>query len=91
MTQIITESFLWGWGQPTRNLPESDISYNMRSSIFVPKPWSMLILPPSTFHRGVKNVSDSDRTMFWVSYQSKSDPIEMETAVQDFTKKSIDL
>jgi hypothetical protein len=90
MTQIITGSFLWGWFCKSRNMPESSMS-NICATIFAPKPWSMLLLPPSTYHRGVKNTSNADRTMFWISYQSESDPIERESAVQDFTKKSIDL
>jgi len=96
MTQIITDSFIWGNFYPSRNLPEKDMltirsCESIRSTIFKPDKWSILILPPCTFHRGVKNNSKMNRTLFWISYQSKKDPIEYENAIQDFTKKSIDL
>ena len=90
MTQIMTSSVLWGYFCKSRGLPEKDI-LNLTATVFKPDKWSMLLLPPSTFHRGVKNHSTLDRTLFWISYQSKADPIERETAVQDFIKASIDL
>ena len=90
MTQILTSSLFWGYLCKTRNLVEKNIP-NLTATVFRPTKWSMLLLPPSVFHRGVKNNSTSDRTLFWISYQSKTDSIEQEKAVQDFTKKSIDL
>ena len=90
MTQIIVSSLFWGYFYKTRNLIEKNIP-RLTATVFKPNKWSMLLLPPSVFHRGVKNNSTVDRTLFWISYQSKNDPIEKEKAVQDFTKKSIDL
>ncbi len=90
MTQIMTSSIVWGYFHNSRNIKEKE-QENVMATIIVPRKWSLLLLPPSTFHRGVKNNSDMDRTLFWISYQSRTDPIEHEHAVQDFTKKSIDL